>query len=67
VPEVASSVPLTAPVDLIVDSPLPTTGPMTAGVAYWATALLVAGVGVVGAMRRRRDRTAMTDVGRYAE
>ena len=38
------------------DPPLPVTGAASSGMAYWATALLVAGVGMLGAIRRRLTR-----------
>lgn len=45
--------PPTTPPTAQVEPPLPVTGAASDGVAYWATAMLVAGVGVVGAVRRR--------------
>ena len=59
-PPTSTTEPLIAPVTTLptaqVDPPLPVTGAASIGVAYWATALLVAGVGVVGVVRRRLAR-----------
>lgn len=45
---------VSAPETDTVDYPLPRTGRTAIGISYWATAMVVAGVGIVGALRRRR-------------
>lgn len=50
---VVSAPEVSAPAD-VVDRPLPITGRTAIGISYWATAMVVAGFGIVGALRRRR-------------
>ena len=59
VPVVPIETPPTAPVS--VANTLPTTGSSHGGAAYVGTALLVAGFGVVGAVRRRAAAVGRTD------
>ena len=54
VPETSPALPASAPIESDVPHRLPTTGRTAIGISYWATTFVVAGVGIVGAIRRRR-------------
>ena len=54
VPDTTPALSVSVPVEGDVPRRLPSTGRTAIGISYWATTFVVAGVGIVGAIRRRR-------------